>query len=148
MNFVQYPADNCSNIHIFTSTFQIVRIDNLAVRRKWFLARKWKLVRLWCCLMTHYWVRNSSSLQLWEGFKPPEFLPWLHRWSRHNFTKEKIFSGDFSEFFGVLLTNFHFVSIIIFRTNWTLNISERSIQKSSEEQWSDKNHKHEVLPKV
>ena len=68
---------------------------------------------------------------------------WLHHYQRTDFFRE--FFQRFSEFCS---QTFPDVSIIIVRTNWTLNISKHSIQKSSEEQRSDNNHKHEVFPKL
>ena len=69
LTLFQYPADNWPNIHILTSTLQIVRFDNLSWRHEWFDTRKSKLARLWYCLMT-YGTGNSRSLKLWRVWTP------------------------------------------------------------------------------
>ena len=43
LTFVQYPANNLPKIHTFTSSLQIVRIENLSLRLELFQARKSKL---------------------------------------------------------------------------------------------------------
>ena len=62
--------------------------------------------------------------------------------------KNKFFREFFQSFSEFCYQTFPDVSAIIVRTNWTLNILEHSIQKPSEEQRNDKNHKHETLTKL